>query len=289
MRLNSVLLLSISLLACDARGRFPFRTANDACESAVIAALPDNVREASGLVISRRTADLLWVHDDGEANTLVAIDTAGHERGRVRVDAGITDWEDLSIARCNDLDCLYIADIGNNLRARDEGIIYRIAEPDPDDTVTPPADAFRFRYPDDPQDAEAMFVMPGERVFVITKGRSGPVAVYRYPGALRDETVTLEHVQALTPGIVQFPDMVTGAAATPDGSIIAVRTYSWLQLYRMAGDTLAPALPAPVDLTGLGEPQGEAVDVRADGTFFLASERGLARTSAPLSRLKCRL
>jgi len=288
MRLKFVLPLLLALIACDARGRFPIGSAGDACEPpTIVGALPDNLREASGIVISRRHENLLWSHNDGGSSTLHAIDTTGKARGHVRVDADIVDWEDLAAADCADGTCLYLADIGNNLRERKQGAIHRIAEPDPGDSITSPAKTFRFRYPDGDHDAEALFVLPGERVYIITKGRSGPITVYRYPGPLRDEVVTLESVQTLSPGIVQVPDMVTGAAATPDGSTIAVRTYGWLQLYRLAGDTLQPVRSAPVDLTAIAEPQGEAIDIRADGTIFLASEQGLARTSPPLSRLRC--
>jgi len=287
MRLKFALLFPVALLACDERPRLA-SFAGNACEPAtVIASLPDNVREASGLAISRRHANLLWIHDDGPANELIAIDTAGRERGRVRVDADITDWEDLATADCGDDTCLFIADIGNNLRARETGVIYRVPEPDPDTRATAHADAFPFRYPDGAHDAEALFVLPGQHAFIVTKGRSGPVTVYRYPGPLRNETVTLQRVQSLSPGIVQFPDMVTAAAATTDGRTVAIRTYTWLQLYQPAGDSLRPLHAGRADLTPLREPQGEAMDIRADGTIFLASERGLSRTRPPLSRLKC--
>lgn len=265
------------------------RTTIQGCEApVVIGTFPDNVREVSGLVISRRHPDLLWVNNDGETETLFGIDTTGNERSRVQVlNAPIHDWEDLAIAQCGDRDCLYIADIGDNLRTRQTATIYRIPEPDPADTVTEPAQAFRFRYPDEPHDAEAIFVMPGERVFIITKGRSELVTLYRYPGPLRDEVVTLEPVQTLSPGIVQFPDMVTGAAAAPDGRTVAVRTYAWLQIYDFSGDSLNPLLPGPLDLTALREPQGEAIGIREDGTIFLGSEQGLSLAAAPLSRLHC--
>src|SRR5690606_41078398 len=57
------------------------------------------------------------------------------------------------------------------------------------------------------------------------------------------------------------------------------------QLYRLDDDGLVP-IGAPFDLRPLEEPQGEAVDIRADGTVLLASEeRG--GEAGPLSRLAC--
>jgi len=289
MRLKCPFLLLLFLAGCEGRGRAPATV--EGCQApAILAVLPDNVREASGLAISQHHDNLLWINNDGDARSLFAIDTTGHEHGRVRVlDADITDAEDLATSSCGDATCLYVADIGDNMRVRETAAIFRVREPDPRDSTTAPAEVFRFTYPDGAQDAEAIFVLPGERVYIITKGRSGPVTVYRYPGPLRNELVTLERVQSLSPGIVQFPDMVTGAAATPSGRTIAVRTYAWLQLYHLAGDTLQPLLPEPIDLTPLREAQGEAVDLRADGSIFLASEHGLGQKQAPLSRMKCQL
>ena len=132
-------------------------------------------------------------------------------------------------------------------------------------------------------------MLPDTTLYIISKGRSGPVIVYRYPPPLRPlQRVMLERVQQLTTGLEQLPDLVTGADATPDGARVAVRTYSHLQLYRFEGDTLAPLIPGRgYSLGALQEPQGEGVALAADGTVFLVSEAGPARGAAPLSRLRC--
>ena len=44
-----------------------------------------------------------------------------------------------------------------------------------------------------------------------------------------------------------------------------------------------------VDLQGLSEFQGEGVDLRADGTIVLLSEKGLGDSNAPVSRVRCNL
>ena len=73
------------------------------------------------------------------------------------------------------------------------------------------------RLPDGPRDIEALLVLPGERVLVVTKGRNDPVTVYRYPGALRPDTVTLEEVQRLSDGPRILPRQVTGGAVSRRG------------------------------------------------------------------------
>ena len=132
-------------------------------------------------------------------------------------------------------------------------------------------------------------MLPDERIYLITKGRSGPVTLYRFPLPLDTAgSNPLQAVQQLTPGLVQLPDMVTGAAATPDGRVVAVRTYSALQLYRLQNDQLTPLTNVSgFDLQPLREPQGEGIDIRADGTIFLVSEKGLEAGPAPISRVQC--
>jgi hypothetical protein len=94
----------------------------------------------------------------------------------------------------------------------------------------------------------------------------------------------------LSDGIVQLPDMVTGADATADGSVIAIRTYSGVQLYRFEDEMLHPLLEAPgIDLRPLDEPQGEGVAIRDDGWIVVVGERGVNARAAPLGALTCRL
>jgi hypothetical protein len=257
-----------------------------------VAALPPALDEASGVTSSRRRDGLLWVHNDSEGTpSLYALDTAGNLLGHVQVPgAGAQDdWEAISNGPCPAGDCLYIGDIGDNLHDRQDRAILRIPEPIPAARAAGPVERFPIAYPDGPQDAEALFVLPDTSVFIISKGRNGPVTVYRYPPPLRPGVrVTLIPVQRLSDGIAQLPDLVTGAAATADGRTVAVRTYTHLQLYRLAADTLEPLWPGRgFDLAPLAEPQGEGVTILPDGTTYLVSETGPERQAAPLSRLVC--
>lgn len=259
-----------------------------------VATLPDVLDEASGVTWSRRHAGILWVHNDSEGTpSLYAIDTAGALRAEIDLPGAGTqsDWEAISLGPCPAGDCLYIGDIGDNLHDRDDRAILRVPEPDPAPGTAGPVERFPFRYPGGPQDAEALFVLPDTSVFIISKGRNGPITVYRYPPPFRaGERVLLEPVQQLSDGLVQLPDLVTGAAALPDGRHVLIRTYTHLQLYRFEDDVLTPLWPGTgVDLAPLAEPQGEGVTVLPDGTVYLVSETGPERQPPPLSRLRCRL
>lgn len=263
------------------------------CLDAVrIADLPHSLGEASGLAVSRRDPGVIWAHNDSEGSaTLYALDRSGHMLAEIALPgAGPQfDWEDIAAGPCPDGVCLYIADIGDNLHDRDDRAILRLAEPAFEASSAAGLERFPIRYPDGPLDAEALFVTPDTSVFIITKGRRQGISLYRYPPPLRpDERVTLEHVQQLSEGVAQVPDLVTAADASIDGARVAVRTYSYLTLFRFDGDTLVPSFEPGFDLTMLAEPQGEAVAFAGGDTLLLATEAGPVRSQPFLSAVRCR-
>lgn len=290
--LTQQILLLAGLLAVTSCGANEASRSNVACATPTATGrLPSPLDEISGLAVSERYPGILWMIEDRGPPVLHAVDSTGASRGVVTVTgAQLTNWEDLAIARCDTGTCLYVADIGDNLRKRETIHIYRVAEPDPAATATEPAREFTLRYPDAPHDAEALIVLPDERIYIVTKGRSEPITVYRAP-PLTQDTLMLEQVQTLSESFVQLPDLVTGASATLDGTRIALRTYRSLQLYSLDADTLRPLLPGKgIDLGTVNEPQGEGVGLRSDGVLFLNSEQGLFESSArpPISRVACR-
>lgn len=302
-RMHSIILLLAALLltACAAPddGRDDTQAAADdagdaaplACRAPErVAILAADIDEASGIAPVRSTPGSFWVINDSEGKpALYGLRPDGTIAARVALPPSVRqeDWEDLATAPCASGDCIYIADIGDNHHARDDIAILRLREPPFRDGAARDVERFAIRYPDGAHDAEAIFVLPGEAVYIVTKGRDGPVTVFRYPGALRPGTATLVPVQRLTDGLAQLPDLVTGGASTSDGAIIALRRYARLDLFRLDGDTLAHTGSA--DLTPAAEPQGEGISVAADGTFTLVSEIGPLKASAPLTRLRCTL
>lgn len=261
------------------------------CDAAVrTGTLPDVIDEASGVAISRRNPGILWVHNDDSPIILYALDSSGALKGHVRV-SGIdnADFEDIAIASCGSASCLYIGDIGDNAQKFRRRVVYRIPEPLVSDTVTAVPVAFPFEMPGKAQDAEALFVTPAGRIYIISKGRSGPIVVYEFPSARPDTVTRLIPVYQLSAGLVQVPEMVTGAGMTPDGRYIVMRTYSSFQLYTLRRDTLKTVLAHAYDLSALQEPQGEGVDIDDNGTVYFVSEKGLSDSAPPLSRVQCHL
>ncbi len=255
--------------------------------------LPAAVHESSGLALAGG-GDFLWTHNDSGQPVLYRVGLDGRPRGQVNVTgARVQDWEDVAAGPCpGGGRCLFVGDIGDNQARRPTITIYRLPEPATGDgqTLLPP-DAFTASYPEGPQDAEALFVLPDGAVYIVTKGETGPVAVYQLPRDARPGTVArLTRVAQLNADEVKRAERITGAAASPDGNWFALRTLRELSFYP-TGSLSAERLPAPLtfDLRALQEPQGEGVEFGPDGTIHLSSEGGKRSTPATLSRLRCTL
>lgn len=251
--------------------------------------LPNSLHESSGIAWSRAHPGILWSHNDGGEAVLFALDPEGRLLAEIPFSGTRTrDWEDLAVGGCPGGTCLYLADTGDNQEVRTQVQLIRIREPETIEGTSLAAEIFPFHLPHGPRDIEAIFILPGEQVYFISKGRNHPVTLYRYPLPLRaDETVTLEEVQSLSDGSMSIPSQVTGADASEDGSLVAVRSYEALFFYRVEAGRLIPVGGGRVALGTLQEPQGEAVGFGPDGRIFLTSEAGNFGGVASLRILQC--
>jgi hypothetical protein len=254
-------------------------------------ALPDEVRETSGLARGRTNPRVFWTHNDaGNGAELFGLDAAGSIVQRVSVaGASSVDWEDIEAGPCDDGDCLYIGDIGDNDGERQSITVYVIAEPDAGATEAPVVAALHARFPQGPRDAEGLFVLPSGDVFIVTKGRGEAVELYRFPQRAPNATVTLERVAQLFPQPSDDQGLVGAATASPDGMWVGVRSYRYLYLYRAAELIGGAADPLVVDLKPLGHVQGESVAIGDDGSVWLTSEAERRGTQPVWSRIACTL
>lgn len=144
--------------------------------------------EASGMAHSRREADLLWVvNDSGHPAVLFAVQSNGHDQGRVVVAGAVnSDWEDLAGFEWEGAPYILIADVGDNEAVRDTRRIYVVPEPVRRAAGVFPARIdvawqFDFRYEDGPRDCEGVGVdTHDERIVLITK-RTDPPQIYTLP------------------------------------------------------------------------------------------------------------
>ncbi|HET7024876.1 MAG TPA: hypothetical protein VFI39_06730 [Gemmatimonadales bacterium] len=243
------------------------------------------IPESSGVVVSRLQPGVLWTfNDSGNPPDIFATDTAGRARGRWRIiGAEDRDWEAMAIGPgpCRGGECLYIGEIGDNDSRYSAVALYQLDEPivtGRDDSI-PYRAKLVFRYPDGPHDAESLIVDSTGDAYVITKPRVRRPEVFRIPASAwrRRDTVVAELTDSLDLDPRAGVEMwATDASLAPDGRTVALRTYSYLYLYRLEPDGhFVPIAPAPLcTLTGLGA-QGEGVAWLDTDTFVLTSEKFL--------------
>lgn len=251
--------------------------------------------EASGLAASRRTPGVLWSHNDSGDPVVYALTAAGEVSGRIWVrGALVRDWEDIGVSDCPQGTCLYIADIGDNRLARRVITIYRTPEPAKGDAQTAKAEMMNATYPDGPRDAEALIVLPGGQLLIVTKGDGGPIELYRFPSSFKDgATVRLERMATLTPahgrsGGVPREDRITDADASSDGRWVVLRTHTALTFYEareFAAGNVREVFH--FDVASLAEPQGEGVALGTKGDVWLSGEGGGKGQPGTLARLSC--
>jgi hypothetical protein len=256
-------------------------------KSGVLVELP----EASGLAASRRTPDRLWTLNDSGQAIVFALDARGTVVGRIRLaHVAVNDWEAIAVGPCSGGPCLYVADIGDNRAHRKAITIYRLPEPAIDQTSAQVSETIRAAYPDGPHDAETLLATPDGDLYIVTKGSTGPIAIYRVP---RERTpgslVQLERVgQPRERGKVRQDDRITDGVVTLDGRRVVLRTHHALLVYRttelLTGQWRQEQV---VDLQPFGERQGEGVAIGSNGTLFLAGEGGGGGRPGSFVRLDC--
>jgi hypothetical protein len=246
---------------------------------------PGQIDEASGMVDSRSQPGNLWIEQDsGSPAELALLGYDGKVKGKLAIsDVTNRDWEELTMGPGpkDGTNYLYIGEIGDNNGQYPSCLIYRLPEPANLQTPVTQVERINFRYPDGPRDAEAMFVDPQTKDIYIISKRETNVHLYRlaYPQNINEVTVAQSYGEL--PSFGQgLPAYVTGAAISPDGAEIIVRTYAGIFYWkRDAGQSIADALQQGTSrqLPYRIEPQGEAVCFDKDNKgYFTISEKATA-------------
>jgi hypothetical protein len=230
------------------------------------------IDEASGMVISRRHPNLLWIIEDSfRPSSLHLLNTDGTYRKSIGIRSTLNrDWEELTLAK-NPVDgkeYLYIADIGDNFGLFNEYFIHRVPEPDLSaDSIS--VSTFKFVYEDGRHNAEAFVVdeLTGD-IYLFTKNAS-KCGVYRISGPLVSGQVSRANK------ILELPYGEITAACVNETELL-IRNYKQIWYYvRRPGERIAATFqnpPAQVDY--LPEPQGEAISFdRQNLGFYSISEK----------------
>jgi hypothetical protein len=267
--------------------------------------------EVSGIAAGIASPGVVYVQNDsGDRPRFFALDArTGHVLAIYTVPgARNVDWEDLAVAPdAAGVPSVWIADIGDNEGVRGQVQIYRVPEPHVELTWSDRAQTtarprvWRLRYPHGPVDAESLAVSPRGVAYVITKSPVGRSLAYEAPSSPGHSVRTLRAVGEIafsptgTPGpfgpIGQLT--ATGAAISPDGRLLAVRTYTDAYLWRLGPAGVAAALGTrPVREPLPRQPQGEGIGFSGgrllidsehvgSAVYSVALPRGLGRLASP--------
>jgi hypothetical protein len=261
---------------------------------------PAGIDESSGLAASRRSAEVLWTHNDSDgAPVLYALGTDGKLRGSVRI-AGMKniDWEDLASFELDGRAWLLVADVGDNNGRRKNCALHIIAEPDPAE-LSPERElnvsvswSIPVAYSDGPNDCESVAVDVREGKVYLLRKRIHPNPVFILP--LRPaapaatpsarEVARVKHLpqpnseqRAFPVATGRYRGNPTAMDISADGLRAAVLTYGDVLLFqRRPGETWATALSRrPVLLPPHGLEQAEALCFSADGRSLFVTEEKL--------------
>jgi hypothetical protein len=242
--------------------------------------------ELSGLAASVRFPGVLWAHNDsGGDPELFAISEDGEHLATFELEnAEMVDWEDLALSRCSPSGsrrCLYIADTGNNDFDRDDQVIYRLDEPEPDGTSSPVRAEWMAVYFESPADVEAMFLDAQAQIWLV--GKSDTEATLFRVGRFEAETSVIAEPVAERDDI----DFITAADASEDGTRIILRSsrHAW-EIFRPAGRSMGSAfLGEALEVRLDKEAQGEAIAFAPDGDGFFSTSEG---RHSPLRWYRCK-
>jgi hypothetical protein len=262
------------------------------------------IDEMSGIVRSRRHPDIFWVHNDsGDSARIFAIRSDGSsvlptfskfsrygdapEEGKQQWEgfevlyADHVDWEDIAL----DQNYLYLADVGNNLNARKNLVIYAVSEIDPTaSTRSAVVQKWPVHYPEQQEfppgnwhyDSESLFTSDAQ-LYLITKHRqTGSMGTFEAGANLyRLDTRHTDQSNALT--LVDSTALITaatGADVSPNGQTLAVISYEDLFLFDKpaTGDAWLSSTHRRIPLDRSVTRQAEAVAWADDTTLLVTNE-----------------
>lgn len=235
------------------------------------------LNEGSGLARSRVNDGIWYTHNDsGGKPEIFAFNLEGQLLGIFTITgAEARDWEDMASGPCpkqQDDHCIYIGDIGDNKRQRENITLYAVKEPvrhlmEMGLKIQEPVPVFWHQdlvYPNGPKNAETLLVNPITGIIsIVTKEANGESEIYN----VIDDKLVFEKTLQFS-GESKLEKLATGGEWSPDGQKVVIRTYSHAYIWSV------PELfdKNPVKITLPEEQQGEAISFTSDNQLLTCSE-----------------
>lgn len=228
------------------------------------------IEESSGLVISPKHDDLAYTINDGDNPIVFAIEiSTGNVVGVTRVRGGkVEDTESITIDGDGRM---WLADLGDNDKERDDAALYRFPEPGPGNRSV---NAMRYpvSFEGGPADIETLMVHPktGEK-FLATRDEDAPGTLYSLPKKLtRNGDNRATHLDKPVP--VDTSD----GTFTTSGSQALIRTGDAVHVFDPETWTEVERLSVPE------VKNGESIAMEPDGKSFIIGSEG---DDSPLIRV----
>ncbi|WP_433118829.1 hypothetical protein [Micromonospora sp. CA-246542] len=258
----------------------------------------ERLRELSGLVATK--SGYIVINDGTEVDSRKRIFFLDSKckvvKEPVRYSgAGPFDTEDLAVSPKGDT--LWIGDIGDNATSKERRT--RIAVWTMPIAGNKQPVLHRLSYPENkPRDAEALLVGADGLPLIITKVANGNSEIFTPTAKLRSGDtppvpmkkvgeIKLPKTTTENPLSVYGRLAITGAARSPDGTRVVVRTYADAFEYDVTGDNIVEALTTGKPrVTALADPFGEAISYTSDGkSFVTVSDAGQLAADDPVDIL----
>jgi hypothetical protein len=222
----------------------------------------DRITESSGLALSVKHDDLAYtINDSGNHPMVYAIQAStGNVIGTTDISA--FDVEDIEAITVDAQGMIWVGDLGDNDRERDDVSIISFPEPGPGDHQLAAADRYGVSFPDGPVDVEALLVHPETgQVHLVSKEFDGSGTVFVLPALTPGATVTAEDTGA------EAPRGVSDGTFTHSGRWALLRTNDDVWVYNPS--TWKPV--SRIETPDLGNAESVTVE-RGDKTMLLGSE-----------------
>jgi len=246
-----------------------------------------NINEASGMAMSGRFGESLWLHNDsGDRPRLFLVAASGMTRAVLSLEgAGATDWEDMCAFRSGDDNGLLVADTGDNSADRGAGRpgcrLWIFREPDlklPPENAQPlqhamrPEIEVRLSWPGGARDCESVAVdVASRRILLCTKAKAAAAEICSVPLDLETK-VQIREAETVCKLAVPY---ATAMDISPDGQRLAiVNPLSGLLFEKSGTQNWSDVLSSPPQILTLPpRAQGETACFGADSlALFVGSE-----------------